>query len=384
MKKLIIFLSIAAVMASACTKVVSSSIENGNQISFQTVAGLNTKADITGTAFPTTETFSTYAWAEGTVGEYFMDNVTIEYKTADNMWKPKETFYWPKNTTVDFISYYPTGLSGITVEKNKITYSGIDVNTFQNDIMYADKAVGFSDNKDLVDDSISGFTGVPTIFRHALAKVKFIVELTYNHKQEADGTITDWEVKVNSANISGIYTTGGAVFNLASTPTIGVIPWEKPADNVWTPDGTVATINGLSNKDIVPGTDFSAIDEVYVLPQALAAAQQKVTINLTIKTTRNGNPFLNETFDKVADLYIGTLPAWEINHAYTYRIRLTPTASNGNGGKPIDPSDPSSGGGGTGGGGVDPNDPDLSDAIITFDPAVDGWDVVGVDAIINL
>ena len=376
MKKLIIFLSIAAVMASACTKVVSSSVENGNQISFQTVAGLNTKADITGTAFPTTETFSTYAWAEGTVGEYFMDNVTIEYKTADNMWKPKETFYWPKNTTVDFISYYPTGLSGITVEKDKLTYSGIDVNSLQKDIMYADKAAGFSDNPDLVDDSISGFTGVPTIFRHSLAKVKFIVELTYNHKKEADGTETDWEVKVNSANISGIYTSGGAVFTLASTPTIGVIPWEKPAGNVWTPDGTTTIINGLSNTALTPGTDYSAIDEVYVLPQALAASQQKVTINLTIKTTRNGVPFLNETFDKVADLYIGTLPAWEINHVYTYRVKLSPTASNGNGGKPIDPSDPSSS--------VDPNDPDLSDAIISFDPAVDGWENVGVEAIIDL
>lgn len=377
MKKILIFLSIAAVLASACSKVASNPAENTRVVSFQTVAGLNTKAAINGTVFPQTETFSTYAWAEGTVGEYFMENVTIEYKTSENLWKAQSgTYYWPKNSTVDFISYYPTGLAGITVAKDKITYSGIDVNTLQEDIMYADKAAGFSDNQDLVDDSVSGFTGVPTIFRHALAKVKFIVELTYNHKEEADGTVTDWEVKVNSANISGIYTTGGAVFNLASTPTIGVIPWEKPADNVWTPDGAVATINGLSNKDIVPGTDYSAVDEVYVLPQALAAAQQKVTINLTIKTTRNGNPFLNETFDKVADLYIGTLPAWEINHAYTYRIRLTPTASNGNGGKPIDPSDPSSS--------VDPNDPDLSDAIISFDPAVDGWDVVGVDAVINL
>jgi hypothetical protein len=376
MKKLIIFLSIAAVMASACTKVVSSSVEKGNKITFQTVAGLNTKA-ITGTAFPTTETFSTYAWAEGTVGEYFMDNVTIEYNATEDQWMPfGETFYWPKNTTVDFISYYPTGLNGITVEKDKITYSGIDVYTLQNDIMYADKAAGFSDNQDLVDNSVNGFTGVPTIFRHALAKVKFIVELNYNHKEEADGTVTDWEVTVNSASISGIYTTGEAVFNLSSTPTVGVIPWEKPAGNVWTPDGTVATINGLSNTAITPGTDYTAVDEVYVLPQALAAAQQKVTINLTIKTIRNGAAFLNETFDKVADLYIGTLPAWEINHVYTYRVKLSPTASNGNGGQPIDPSDPS--------GGVDPNNPDLSDAIISFDPAVDGWENVGVEAIINL
>lgn len=373
MKKIIIFLSIIAVMASACNKVTTGVDRTKHQITFQTVAGLNTKA-ITGTVFPTTETFSTYAWAEGTVGDYFMENITIEYNSSDKIWKPQgETFYWPKNSTVDFISYYPTGMSGITVTKDKITYSGIDVNTLQKDIMYADKAAGFSDNSDLIDDSVSAFTGVPTIFRHALAKVKFIVELNYNHKEEADGTVTDWAVTINSASISGIYTKGGAELKLASTPTIGIIGWEKPAGNVWTPEGTATAINSITGTDIVPGTDYTAVDELFVLPQALAAGQQKVTINLTIKTTRNGAAFLNETFDKIADIYMDTLPAWEINHVYTYRIKLSPTSSNGNGGKPIDPDNP-----------VDPNDPDLSDSIITFDPAVDGWENVGVEAILNL
>ncbi len=382
MKKLIIFLSIAAVMASACTKVVSSSVENGNQISFQTVAGLNTKADITGTAFPTTETFSTYAWAEGTVGEYFMDNVTIEYKTADKMWKPQETFYWPKNTTVDFISYYPTGLSGITVEKNKITYSGIDVSSLQKDIMYADKAVGFSDNKDLVDDSISGFTGVPTIFRHALAKVNFKVALTYKYKKEDDGTETSWKVTVNSAKLSGVYTKGGCELKLASAPTVGVIGWDKPAGNVWTPEGAASDINGSLTGDIDAGTLYQAVDTVYVLPQALADNQQKVTMNVTVETTRNGAAFLKETFDISANIKLDAIPAWEMNHVYTYILRFAPTASNGNGGNPIDPptdpSDPNYPGG------VDPNNPNLSDAIITFDPAVDGWENVGIVASINL
>ena len=311
-----------------------------------------------------------------------MDNVTIEYKTADNMWKPKETFYWPKNTTVDFISYYPTGLSGITVEKNKITYSGIDVNTYQNDIMYADKAVGFSDNKDLVDDSISGFTGVPTIFRHALAKVNFKVALTYKHKEEADGTVTDWKVTVNSAKLSGVYTKGGCVLKLASAPTLGVIGWDKPAGNVWTPEGAASDINGSLTGDIDAGTLYQAVDTVYVLPQALADNQQKVTMNVTVETTRNGAAFLKETFDISANIKLDAIPAWEMNHVYTYILRFAPTASNGNGGNPIDPptdpSDPNYPGG------VDPNNPNLSDAIITFDPAVDGWENVGIVASINL
>ena len=374
MKKFIVFLSIAAVAVS-CSKVVTGSKDGvSNEVSFQTVAGLQTKAPITGTVFPTSETFSTYAWAEGTVGEYFMENQTIAYVAAENLWKPQgSTFYWPKNTTVDFVSYYPTGLSGITVEKDKIKYSNIDVNALQQDIMYADKAAGFSDNVDLVDDSVSGFTGVPTIFRHALAKVKFIVELTYNHKEEADSTKTDWTVKIDSVKISGVNTTGSAVLTLASSPTVGVIGWEKPAGNVWTPETATTEISGLANTDVTPGTDYIAVNELYVLPQNLVAGQQKVTLSLTIKTKRNGVDFLNETFDKTADIFVSTLPAWEMNHIYTYRIKLTPTASNGNGGDPIGPGTT-----------IDPNDPNLTDAVITFDPAVDGWEGVGLEAVLSL
>ena len=384
MKKILIFISIAAVMASACSKVASNPVENARVVSFQTVAGLNTKAPgINGTVFPQTETFSTYAWAEGTVGEYFMENVTIEYKTSENLWKAQSgTYYWPKNSTVDFISYYPTGLAGITVAKDKITYSGIDVNTLQEDIMYADKAAGFSDNKDLVDDSVSGFTGVPTIFRHALAKVNFKVALTYKHKEEADGTVTDWKVTVNSAKLSGVYTKGGCELKLASAPTVGVIGWDKPAGNVWTPEGAASDINGALTGNIEAGKLYQAVDTVYVLPQALADNQQKVTLNVTVETTRNGAAFLKETFDVSANIKLAAIPAWEMNHVYTYILRFAPTASNGNGGNPIDPptdpSDPNYPGG------VDPNNPNLSDAIITFDPAVDGWENVGIVASINL
>ena len=386
MKKFIVFLSIAAVMASACSKTVLTNAERSHQVSFQTIAGINTKAPspIVGTVFPQSETFSTYAWAEGTVGDYFMDNITVAYYADEALWKAQgETFYWPKNSTVDFVSYYPTGLAGITVEKNKITYSGIDVNTLQQDIMYADKAAGFSDNVDLIDDSVSGFTGVPTIFRHAITKVNFKVALTYTHKEEADGTVTDWTVTVNSAKLSGIYTKGSCELNLASTPTTGIIGWEKPANNVWTPEGTPSDINGTLSGSIVPGTLYSAIDTLFVMPQALTAGQQKVTLNVTVKTKRNGADFLNETFDVSANIHLADIPAWEINHIYTYILRFGPTASNGNGGKPInpptDPNDPN-----YPSGGVDPNNPDLTDAIISFDPAVDGWENVGIVANITL
>ena len=371
MKKLIIFLSIAAVMASACTKVVSSSVENGNQISFQTVAGLNTKADITGTAFPTTETFSTYAWAEGTVGEYFMDNVIIEYKTADKMWKPQETFYWPKNTTVDFISYYPTGLSGITVEKNKITYSGIDVSSLQKDIMYADKAVGFSDNKDLVDDSISGFTGVPTIFRHALAKLSFKIKANFvEYEDPTTHAVTKWDVTVKSAKISGFYTKGDCTLNLDTDAEGVTMPWKKPAGEVWTNlsgatpeqelvDATVSSSGILLTTD---ATDLMATASTFVIPQNLEASTQKIKLDVHITTHLSNGLVIEENFTPTIDIKdISSLSAWKMNQNIVYTINIKPTAI------------------------ADPNNNDNpNDVIITFDPAVADWTNVDAAATIQL
>lgn len=376
MKKILVFFAFAALLVCSCAKTEIQTVETNDEIFFRTIA-MQTKVD--GKVFPTTETFSVYAWADGTVGTYFMDNVTVAYDAAENGWKPQgATYYWPKNSAVDFISYYPTGLSGITVDKDKITYAGIDVNTLQKDIMYADKAAGFAKNEDLADDGANGYTGVPTVFHHALAKVKFVIELVYNHKAEADGTVYDWAVTVNSLGLSGIYTTGGCVLNLATTPTSGIIPWTKPEDAngyyVWTPSGATADVNGpLAAQAIVPGTDYDAVNEFYVMPQALAAGQQKVTVNMTINTTRNGAAFMNETFTRSADITVPAIAAWEINHAYTYRLKLTPLASNGNGGTPLNPGDT-----------VDPNDPNLSDVIITFDPAVEGWENVGVETVLNI
>lgn len=370
MKKALFFAGIAILLVCGCVKNNEvASVPAQNEISFITASYL-TKAPITGTVFPTTETFSTYAWSAAALGTYFMENVTVAYDNTEDLWKPTETFYWPKDATVDFISYYPTGLTGITVAEDQIQFTGINVNTLQQDIMYADKAAGFSNNEDLVADGANGYSGVPTIFRHALSKVKFIVELTYNHKEEADGTVTDWEVSINSLNVSGIHTTGSCTLNLASTPTSGVIGWDKPAGNVWTSDGTTITVDGAITGAITPGTDYDAVNELYVLPQSLTDGGQKVNLNFTIKTKRNGVDFLSETLTRSADIKTTTIDAWQMNHVYTYRLKISPTKSSGN---VSDPSTP-----------VDPNDPDLSDAIITFDPAVDGWQNVGVEATIFL
>ncbi len=373
MKKLVAISVCAAMLAVSCSKVAVNSGSMRNEVSFLT-ASYMTKVGIEGTVFPTTETFGAYAWADGTIGAYFMNNEQVSFNPSTNQWKPSSTYYWPKNTTVDFLCYYPYGMNGIAITPNSINYSGIDVEASQTDIMYADKAAGYTDNVDEVTDGVNGYTGVPTVFHHALAKIRVVVELAYNHKEEADGTVTDWAVNVNSLSLSGFYKAGSCALTLASSPSVGQIGWNKPADAdgnfVWTPDGTVTSKAGSFSGSITPGNTYEAIAEFFVLPQTLAAGQQKVNLGLTVSTTRGGAPFLNETFTSSADLYLASLPAWQMNQVITYKIVVAPTAGAGNGG---DPSVP-----------VDPNDPDLSNVVITFDPAVGGWDNIGVETVINI
>ena len=208
-----------------------------------------------------------------------------------------------------------------------------------------------------------------------MAKLKIDLALTYNHKEEADGTKTDWEVTLNSFKLLGVYKAGGCELTLSDPSATGVVAWNKPTNNVWTNDGTLLaeTERVAAPQALVPGTDYNMVPETFILPQTLADGQQKIKLNVTIKTKRNGADFLSETFDITANLRLASLPAWEMNNVITYRISMAPTKGNGNGGNPIDPGHP-----------VDPNDPDLSDVEITFDPAVDGWDGINVITHLNI
>ena len=324
MKKHVILAAAAILTLAACTK--SETGPEGSSVSFQTVSYLS-KAGITTTEFPQSESFGVFAWSAGTVGEYFMENETVSYDTEDKLWKPSTTYYWPKNATVDFISFYPARLSGLSVEPAKLTFNNINVWNAQQDILYADKAAGFSDNAGLVSQQLNASNGVPTIFRHALSKIKVKVVLAYDHKEDPDGTVYDWEVTLNSLSISNVKTSGSVTLTLASSPAEGIIEWERPQGNVWTPDAAVNTpVNYLAIPQAM--TALKAIDvipETFVVPQTLSTGGQKVNLTFSVKTKRNGVDFLTEPNIAVSvDLVSTEIPAWEMNHSVAYTLNICP------------------------------------------------------------
>lgn len=394
MKKYIILAAAAVMALAACSKV--DNIGNEKEITFEVANRLQTKAN---TVY-SNGAFGTYAWFTAVSGTTpavsgsdhapFMINETVD--KVSGVWKTTQnTFYWPKTGSIDFISYSPfdaastngTANSNPAITQNSISYSSITAGSV--DYMYADKAT-CSSNVDLVNDGVdSGFSGVPTIFRHALAKLSFKIKAPFvEYTDPTTNTKTEWEITVTSAKISGFKTTGSCALTLNATDNK---TWDKPVTqvanpdydatdpnsveyfeyNVWTnlsgstaaqelvdattfPDGIVLTTDA---QDLNPANGF-------VIPQVLSADAQKLELVVKIKTTLSNGLEIEENFNPVLDIKdLSTLKAWEMNQNIVYTINLKPVLYVSDWDTP-------------------------NDVVIRFDPAVADWDNVDASATINL
>lgn len=288
--------------------------------------------------FATTEKFGVNAWsrdAAAAASVQMMTDETVEY--ADGKWTTETPYYWPINGTVDFIAYYPTTVKPTIV----YDYAGADTYTYTNytvadvDLMYADKAICYSANTAATDNGTDfgigsyGFEGVPTLFRHALAKVNFKVQ----NAKPTDG-IYSYDIKVNSIALK-VYNQGSVTLkNDGTTPaTLGT--WSV-TDNVWTPTDadTYATLSWTADVTLSDNTAVAYADRTqYVLPQTLVAGKQEITVNYTVTQYQTiKDPITNmdtktkiseQTYDPTYDLRSDVLPSWQMNKNITYTIALS-------------------------------------------------------------
>ena len=370
MKKFFFFAAAALVTLAACTKTETS--EPQREISFE-VANSLTKA--TGVKYEN-GAFGTYAWFNNT--DDFMVNEQVNL--SGGVWKTIDhTFYWPKTGSISFISYSPfagtsdTAGSVPAITKNSITYTGYTAGS--TDIMYADRATCSSNVNEVTDSDTadSGYSGVPTVFRHALAKLSFKIKANFiEYTDPTTNTKTEWEVKVTSAKIGGFKTTGDCALALNADGK----SWDKPVTTVGTTDYNVWTnLSGASaEQELIDATTYPsgvilttaaqdlAAASGYVMPQVLAAGTQQLKLTVHIKTTLSNGKEINEDFNPTIDIMdISSLKAWQMNENIVYTINIKPTAI------------------------ADPNNNDNpNDVIITFDPAVADWTVVDANATIQL
>ncbi len=369
MKKLF-FIAVAALAMGACSKVQTVDIQK--EINFEVANSLQTKA--TGSVY-NNGAFGTYAWFNNT--DEFMVNEQVDltagaWKTVDH------TFYWPKTGSISFISYSPfagtSNTAGTTpaVTKDKITYTGVTAGT--TDLMYADKATCSSNVNEVTDNASpeSGYSGVPTIFRHALAKLSFKVAANFTEWDDNTTTPashTEWEITLNSFKIGGFNTTGDLELNLNTDGK----SWDKPVTTIGTTDyyvwtnasGATAAQELVAAPVVLTTTPQDLASATgYVLPQILSGGVQTVDIDAHIKTTLSNGKIIEEPFTKTINISdISTLKAWQINENIVYTIKFKPTAK----------ADGTSG-----------LDDSPEDVIITFDPAVSDWTNVDAAATIQL
>lgn len=380
MKKYIILAAAAVMALAACSKV--DSVGTDREISFQVANRVQTKA--TGAVY-NNGAFGTYAWftagsTAATSSDHapFMINETVDL--VGGVWKTSvNTYYWPKTGSIDFISYSPfsgtnaTADSNPAVTQNTISYTGVTAGTV--DYMYADK-VNCSSNVNEVTDSDtadSGYSGVPTVFRHALAKLSFKIKANFvTYTDTTTNKTTSWDVTVTSAKISGFKTTG----NCALTLNADGKSWDKPVTTVGTNNYNVWTgLSGASaDQELVDATTYPtgvllttvpqdlAAASGYVMPQILEDGAQKLDLTIHITTHLSNGLDIEEDYTPSIDIKnISSLKAWQMNENIVYTINIKPTATTDTGSYD------------------NPND-----VIITFDPAVADWTNVDATATIQL
>ena len=212
-----LLIAAAAMMASACTRTQADKPDNS--IHFSAVAEKSTKAIISGTTYPTDESFSVNAYANGTY-TYFEDNVA-SYSSTSALWETSTSEYWPLSGSLDFVAYSPSSAQGISVSASGISAENYTITSgaqMTTDLCYATASVADCSNHPEY---------VSLTFSHALSQVVFRVKAA-SYYNTSGRTVS---ISLNSLAMAGIYSVGDFsdgtwenqesenTYSLSATPT---------------------------------------------------------------------------------------------------------------------------------------------------------------------
>lgn len=355
MKRFLFIAATATAMMAGCTKNVTTGLPSeraDNEITFQTILMPSTKAyTSTQHEFDKTQTFNTFAYmlaaadwdtdvASATpAASLWINDKTVSYVSADNLWKTATTYYWPKTGYLTFFSYYPGAADVKCAPKTGITLTDYDVVANPMDFMVADIAKNKNAN-----ENIYQWNGVPTLFRHKLSKVSVSVT---EEKDYANGHGT------------GTYQDGDKVFTLTGITITNINTTgdyaQTGGSSEWTGQGDKETYTYFSGSQEITTTTALIGGKKYVIPQGLPD-DALITVGYDITTyVDDGAGGVAAVVEhvtitrKVADL----TATWEAGKDITYKLNF-------------DMSDPSI---------TDPSDPNYGkDSVIYWDPAVEDWD----------
>ena len=254
---------------------------------------------------------------------------------------------------------------------------------YNDNVLVADAAYGYNANLKTYQKDHSAVEGVPTLFRHYLAKLAFNVKLaTTDAKKTATNRfkveILDASVKVSNKGTLTLSSSDPETSRDVTTDTPVYQPWTNAntanANVAWVPAAwsetsgsetiekiQVVTSSPVEGQDMFQrtlnlglnktaqtetGDDLILLASRTVMPQALTDNQvfyikYKVYAYHDADDTDNGEtPYSVETleFSKPLKTFVSTITEWDKNTKYVYNVIIDPIASK-----------------------------------ITFDPAVEEW-----------
>lgn len=190
-------------LSAGCAKIEQGSCEvSPHLIGFEVVENKPSSKAV----FPIDQTFMSAAYmltsgktwdANSADATQYFANSQEEVKYQGTYWKTDQDYYWPLyGGSLTFFSYTPKSV-GATITKDGVSVNGWDVIANKGKvILVADIAKDKTKN-----ESYAGFSGVPTLFRHKLAKVSFRVAKSAYAEEGIN-------VRIKSIKIADIYTKG--------------------------------------------------------------------------------------------------------------------------------------------------------------------------------
>ncbi len=424
MKKYFVFAVAAVVAMAACSKVeINESVVPDQKIAFEVANyAQQTKADI---ALTNSEdgifSFHTYAYQFPQIGTpvTFMSDVEIlpwningtnrtqvnasNFSTYNiSSWAPSQDYYWPKTGYINFYSYAgiptPTAVEVNTSgDWKEVTFKYENVTIEENsNILVAKPALhyGISNASTETYGVDKGETasahvtkGVPTLFRHQLAKVKFDVRARTTQANISDNTT--WKVQIlrsytytptggnETTILSAIYPVKKGSLVLTNTDTntsAGTVEWTKTTTNAvsgWVastvaadtvqlrlnetaaidnapavmtiPAGAIESTNNNASYDPIELLAFRP-----VMPQVTSGV--KITLVYKVQALHGNAVFMEEIRTVGIDLaknlanFTDFVASWEANKKITYHIIIDPVSQK-----------------------------------VTFDPAVEEYDPIDAD-----
>lgn len=329
MNKHIFYIAAACAALASCVKNEVRVNAPDQEITFQTVS---TKA---GAAFNKGNHFFSYAyflekgknWVDNHAdATAYINNADIYYHpaTPKGHWAAGNTYYWPKQGSLTFFAWTDdTAAPSVGTEPDvKVSCApntGIKIENYSveknpnKDILVAEIA---KDKKSNETATGTWENGVPTVFRHALAKVEFKVNKKTNYPK------VEFRVKkitLTEVSTRGTFTQGSPAENW------GWNGWGlQKALSVFTGDEEVTkTAEAPVEFNILqPNTTPGATDYFIVLPQVLKdKTDPKLTIVYEIITSYTGTAVV-ETVTDTKDLKDIYTDDWKCNKKYVLGITL--------------------------------------------------------------